>query len=299
MDFMEPDRVVLGADDARSRNFLRALYRPFEKSGVPIVLTTTVNAELIKYTANAFLALKLGFVNDVAELCEKAGGDIADVTRGIGLDRRIGESFLMPGPGFGGSCFPKDTRAFVATGRKFGAPQKLVETLIARNDQRKAVLARRILKEGRLRPGNAVAVLGLAFKANTDDVREAAALTVIPILQQAGLRVIAHDPKAIRNARQHLKDISSADCPYAACENASAVVVLTEWDEYRQLNLQRIASTLSGDAFFDFRNLFEPKAVTQHGLRYFSLGRAPVPICQRTGISSFDAWDRRVAALGG
>jgi len=297
-DFMEPDRIVLGADDTRSRNALRAIYRSFERAGVPMVITTTGNAELIKYSANAFLALKIGFINDVADLCEKTGGDIRDVTRGVGLDRRIGESFLSPGPGFGGSCFPKDTQAFAATGRQFGAPQKLIETLIARNDQRKLQLAQRILKEGRLAPGSTVAVLGLAFKANTDDVREAAALTIIPALQAAGLRVVAHDPKAMPNAQEHLHDVVWRDCPYAACKNASAIVVLTEWDEYRRLHLGRIARTLSGDVLFDYRNLFDPRSVTQHGLRYFSLGRAAAPVRQRAGISPIDRWDRRVAAPG-
>ncbi|WP_309084771.1 UDP-glucose/GDP-mannose dehydrogenase family protein [Chelativorans sp.] len=297
-DFMDPDRIVLGADDTRSRNVLRSIYRSFEKKGVPMVVTTTGNAELIKYSANAFLALKIGFINDVADLCEKTGGDIAEVTRGIGLDPRIGEAFLSPGPGFGGSCFPKDTRAFAATGREYGAPQKLVETLIARNDQRKTALARRILKEGQLQPGAAVAVLGLAFKANTDDVREAAALTIIPALQKAGLRVTAHDPKAIGNARQFVQDVTWADCPYKACAGASAVVILTEWDEYRQLNFGRLARTLSGDAVFDYRNLFEPRAVTQHGLRYFSLGRAAAAVAQRAGVAAIDTWDRRVAAPG-
>jgi len=296
-DFMEPDRIVLGADDTRSRNALRAIYRSFERAGVPMVITTTGNAELIKYSANAFLALKIGFINDVADLCEKTGGDIGDVARGIGLDPRIGESFLLPGPGFGGSCFPKDTRAFAATGREFGAPQKLVETLITGNDQRKLLLARRILKEGRFTPGSAVTVLGLSFKANTDDVREAAALTIIPALQEAGLRVIAHDPKAMANARKRLRDVTWVNCPYSACKETSAVVVLTEWDEYRQLDLGRIARTLSGDALFDYRNLFEPRSVIQHGLRYFSLGRA-ASLRQKAGVSPIDTWDRRVAAPG-
>jgi UDPglucose 6-dehydrogenase len=298
IDFMEPDRIVLGADDARSRNILRAIYRPFAKRGVPIVATTTANAELIKYSANAFLALKIGFINDVADLCEKAGGDVMEVARGIGLDSRIGEAFLAPGPGFGGSCFPKDTRAFAATGRQLGAPQKLVETLIARNEQRKTALARRILKDARIERGSTVAVLGLAFKANTYDVREAAALTIIPGLQQAGFRVAAHDPKAIVNARQHIQDVSWAECPYEACAGASAVVVLTEWEEYRRLDLARLAQSLSGDALFDYRNLFDPRAVAQHGLRYFSIGRAAASVRQRAGVSSLDTWGRRVAAPG-
>lgn len=173
-----------------------------------------------------------------------------------------------------------------------------METLIARNDQRKVALARRILKEGRLSPGGRVAVLGLAFKANTDDVRESAALTVIPALQESGLQVIAHDPKAEANARRHMKDVIWAESPYAACKGASAAIVLTEWDEYRQLNLSRLAGELSGDLLVDYRNLFDPQAVVQHGLRYISLGRSAAPADQCTGVSSLKTWDRRVAAPG-
>ncbi len=297
-DFMEPDRIVIGADDTRSRNIMRSIYRHFSQAGVPIVATTTSNAELIKYAANAFLALKIGFVNEVADLCEKAGGDIVDVARGIGLDRRIGESFLAPGPGFGGSCFPKDTRAFAATGRQFGAPQKLIETLVARNEQRKTGLARRILKEAQLPPGSTVAVLGLAFKSNTDDVRESAALNIIPLLRDAGLQVTVHDPKASMNARRHIKDVKWANCPYAACDGAGAAVILTEWDEYRKLDLARLARSLSGDALFDYRNLFDPRSVAQQGLRYFCIGRMAPSARQRAGVSSLDAWNQRVAAPG-
>ncbi|MFC6487904.1 UDP-glucose dehydrogenase family protein [Nitratireductor sp. GCM10026969] len=297
-DFAEPDRIVLGADDARSRRLLRSIYGTFEKIGIPMVVTSTGNAELIKYAANAFLAMKIGFINDVADLCEKAGGDIADVTRGIGLDHRIGDSFLQPGPGFGGSCFPKDTRAFAATGRQYGAPQKLIETLIARNDQRKTALARRIVKEARLAPGSKVTVLGLAFKANTDDVREAAALSIIPFLREAGMRVTVHDPKAAFNARAHLSDVTWSDCPYKACKDAAAVVLLTEWEEYRALDLARLAKALSGDFLFDYRNLFEPRTVARHGLRYASLGRSTVFTRQRADVSSLETWPRRIAAPG-
>ncbi|WP_173932737.1 UDP-glucose/GDP-mannose dehydrogenase family protein [Chelativorans sp. Marseille-P2723] len=297
-DFLSPDRIVIGADDARARNALRAIYRPFEKTGVPVVTTTTGNAELIKYAANAFLALKIGFVNDVANLCEMAGGDIGDVMHGIGLDGRIGRSFLMPGPGFGGSCFPKDTRAFAATGRQFGAPQKLIETLIDRNEQRKVLLARRILKEAKLVSGSRIAVLGLAFKANTDDVRESAALTLVPILQQAGMQVAVHDPRAASNARRYVSDVKWASNPYDACNGAAAAVILTEWDDYRRLDMARLARSLSGKTLFDYRNLFDPRSVTRYGLRYVSLGRPAAIVHQRAGVSSLDSWDRRVAAPG-
>lgn len=297
-DFAEPDRIVLGADDSRSRRLLRAIYGVFAKGGVPMVVTSTANAELIKYAANAFLALKIGFINDVADLCEKTGGDIADVTRGIGLDHRIGASFLQPGPGFGGSCFPKDTRAFAATGRKFGAQQKLVETLIACNDERKTALARRIVREAGLTSGSKVAVLGLAFKANTDDVRESAALSIIPFLREAGIRVTVHDPKAALSARWQLQDVAWSDCPYKACAGATAAVILTEWDEYRKLDLSRLAQMLSGGFLFDYRNLFEPRAVARHGLRYASLGRATASTPQRVGISTLETWQHSVAASG-
>lgn len=299
-DFMQPDRIVIGADDTRSRNILRAVFRPLWQRGVPVVATTTGNAEMIKYASNAFLALKIGFVNDLSDLCEKTGGNISDVAYGVGLDRRIGESFLAPGPGFGGSCFPKDARAFATTARQFGAPQRLVETLISRNDQRKVMLTRRILEAGRFSRGDTVAILGLAFKANTDDVRESAALTIIPLLQEEGLQVVAHDPKATKNASQHVKDVKWSKCPYAACDGAAAAVILTEWDEYRRLDLARIAGLLTGQLLIDYRNLFDPRNVSQHGLRYISLGRGggPANTGHHSGIPSLKSWDQQVAASG-
>src|SRR5690606_21795638 len=237
------------------------------------VLTSTVNAELIKYAANSFLALKVGFVNDVADLCEKADGDIAAVARGIGLDPRIGTRFLSPGPGFGGSCFPKDTEAFAAVGRRYAAPQRLIETLIARNEARKRGLARRILAELNGRPNARVALLGVAFKANTDDVREAAALTIVPLLQQAGVTVSAYDPQAGDNAAQLLKKVEWRDCPYETCRDADLTVVLTEWDVFRSLDLARLARQMRGRTIFDCRNLMDPQEVTRHGFRYVSIGR--------------------------
>lgn len=272
-DFLNPDRIVVGADDPRTAAILAKLYRPITLRGVRLLSTSTRNAELIKYAANAFLALKIGFINDVAELCEHMDGDIAEVAEGIGLDKRIGHSFLAPGPGFGGSCFPKDTRAFAMTGRQNGAPQRLIETLIAQNDERKARLASRILNAGSLSGGGKVAVLGLAFKANTDDVRESPALAIIPHLQKAGVRVRAHDPKAIANARDLLSDVDWLDCPYEAARGAQAVVILTEWDDYRCLQLRRLARLMSGSTLFDFRNLFDPAEVAEHGLRYVGIGR--------------------------
>jgi UDPglucose 6-dehydrogenase len=274
-DFMAADRIVVGADDKGVAEALRELYGAMIERGVPFISTSTTNAELIKYAANAFLALKIGFINDVANICELAGGDVSAVGHGIGLDRRIGQAFLQPGPGFGGSCFPKDTRAFAATGRRYDAPQALIETVINRNDERKAELAERVLAVfGAGSRAKTVAVLGLAFKAETDDVREAAALAIIPILQRAGIRVSAHDPKAQAPARRLLGEgIVWHDDLYEAANQADAVVVLTEWDDYRQMNLSRVAKLMSGQHLFDFRNLFEPEAATCHGLIYHSLGR--------------------------
>jgi UDPglucose 6-dehydrogenase len=273
-DFMQPDRIIVGVDDRVNARKLKELYRPLIERGIPFVTTSTTDAELIKYAANAFLALKIGFINDVANICENAGGDVTAVAHGIGLDRRIGQAFLNPGPGFGGSCFPKDTLAFAATGKRFDAPQPLIETLIQRNKQRKIELAQRVLAALADARQNKVTILGVAFKAHTDDVREAAALSVIPILQAAGLHIKAHDPKARDSAIQILgADVEWHDDLYAAVTDADAVVVLTEWDDYRRMDLSKLSKLMGGDHLFDFRNLFDPADVSRHGLRYHSLGR--------------------------
>jgi UDPglucose 6-dehydrogenase len=277
-DFLHPDRIVIGADDRRAAALLEELYEPLTRRQTPVVVTNTANAELIKYASNAFLALKIGFINDVADLCEQVGGEIEAVAKGMGLDRRIGTSFLSPGPGFGGSCFPKDTRAFVATGRKHRARQSLVETLVAKNETRKSSLARRVVSElGDRARGARVAVFGLAFKANTDDVRESAALTIIPLLQEAGLSVRAHDPQAEANAARHLRGVEMHDCPYAAAQGADAVLILTEWEDYRALDLKRLANAMSGSLLIDYRNLFTAQRIALHGLRYISLGKSASP----------------------
>ena len=275
-DFRNADRIVVGADDEGTANSLKELYRPLIEHGIPFVATSTIDAELIKYAANAFLALKIGFINDVANICENAGGDVTAVAKGIGLDRRIGQAFLQPGPGFGGSCFPKDTRAFAATGNRFDAPQALIETLIDCNEKRKSNLAHRILEVlGAGAQAKTVTILGVAFKAETDDVRESAALSIIPILQRCGISVRAHDPKAQAPARRTLgAGVEWHDDLYAAVDGADAVAVLTEWDDYRRMNLSRVADLMNGHHLFDFRNLFTPEDVIRHGLVYHSLGRA-------------------------
>lgn len=273
-DFMEPDRIVVGTDDQRTARRMKEVYAPLIAKGAPFISTSTVNAELIKYAANAFLALKIGFINDVADLCEKVEGDVSAVSRGIGLDRRIGGAFLEAGPGFGGSCFPKDTRAFAAIGRKNGAPQTLIETLIERNEMRKRRLAKKIVEQLRHTAGRGgrVAVLGVAFKANTDDAREAAALTIVPLLREAGLTVSVHDPRA---KDPSLRGVAWSDCPYRACKGADAVVVLTEWEEYRKLDLARLIKEMKGNLLFDYRNLFDREKVLASGFRHVAIGRAP------------------------
>jgi UDPglucose 6-dehydrogenase len=285
-DFLCPDRIVVGADDQRAARLLERLYAPLRRKGVPFIKTSTANAELIKYAANAFLALKIGFINDVANLCEAAGGDVTAVAEGIGLDRRIGTAFLAAGPGFGGSCFPKDTRAFAATGRRLGAPQALVETLIERNQERKKGLARRILHE--LQGEHAtrrVAVLGVAFKANTDDARESAALTIVPMLQEAGVTVAVHDPQAREQSAGLLPGVAWHDTPYAAAADAEAVVILTDWDEYRRLDLKRLARLMAGRTIFDFRNLLPAQEPARYGLRCIGIGRSDGQASNEPGVT--------------
>lgn len=276
-DFLCPDRIVIGADDRDACERLIELYRPLLDKGVPLVETATGNAELIKYAANAFLALKIGFINDVADLCETIDGDIVSVANGIGLDSRIGPAFLKPGPGYGGSCFPKDTEAFVKTGRLFNAPQPLIETLIARNNDRKRRIAERTLEEFAGIRNPTVAVLGAAFKANTDDVRESAALHIVPILQQANVRVRIFDPWATRNAEALLPAVTWAEDPYVAAEGADLLLILTEWEMFRSLDIGRLASLMRTRVVFDCRNLLDPEEMAQNGVRYLSLGRACVP----------------------
>jgi UDPglucose 6-dehydrogenase len=276
-DFLNPDRIVIGADDQDAAKRLIELYRPLLDKNIPLVETGTANAELIKYAANAFLALKIGFINDVADLCERIDGDISAVARGIGLDRRIGASFLSPGPGYGGSCFPKDTEAFAATGRHHRAPQPLVETLIDRNRKRRRQIADRVLNElGDVRSAS-VAILGVAFKANTDDVRDSPALDIIPLLQERGVKVTAFDPWASKKAARLLPGVSWKDDPYAAAADADLAVILTEWDVFRSLDLPRLGGAMASRILFDCRNILDPQEVARHDFRYLSIGRATVP----------------------
>jgi UDPglucose 6-dehydrogenase len=276
-DFLHPDRIIIGVEDERTATVLQQLYRPLTLRDVPLVITSCRTAELIKYAANSFLATRIGFINEMADLCEAAGCEIQDLARGIGLDRRIGQHYLHPGPGLGGSCFPKDTRALVFTAREFGAPVSIVEQVVASNERRKRTLIDRVKKAvgGDLK-GRRISLLGIAFKADTDDVRESAALVLIPALQQEGAVLAAYDPQAMSNGRAHFDEVQWCADPYSTVIGADAAVILTEWNEFRGLNLNKLAGRMAKPILLDLRNLFEPADVAAAGLRYVSLGRQPI-----------------------
>lgn len=276
-DFMRPDRVVVGTSVARAQDVMRQVYRPLFLNETPMLFTTRESAEVIKYAANAFLATKITFINEIADLCEQVGADVQHVAKGIGLDGRIGSKFLNAGPGFGGSCFPKDTLALARTGQKYGAPQRIVETVVGVNEDRKARMADKIIAAmgGDVR-GKTIGVLGVAFKPNTDDMRDAPSLTILPILQQAGAKVMAYDPEAMDVAKSMIKDVAWCGNAYDAAKAADALVIITEWNEFRALDLSRLKSLMKGTAVIDLRNIYKPAEMQDTGLRYVSIGRAPV-----------------------
>ena len=275
-DFMRPDRVLVGTDSPRAADVMRAIYRPLYINETPVVVTSPETAEITKYAANAFLATKITFINEIARLCEKAGGNVQDVAKAMGMDRRIGPKFLHAGPGYGGSCFPKDTKALAQTGRDFGVPQSIVETVIEANDQTKKTLADRIVTYfGGTLTGKKIGVLGVSFKPETDDMSEAASLT-IPILQAAGASVTAYDPVAIKVAPALLPGVNWADEAYGVANGADAVVILTEWNEFRALDLDRMAKEMANPVLFDFRNIYNPADMATRAFSYFSVGRADV-----------------------
>jgi len=273
-DFMRPDRVVIGAESERAREVMKSLYRPLYLIETPIVFTSIETSELIKYAANTFLAAKITFINEIADLCEKVGADVHDVARGIGLDGRIGRKFLHPGPGYGGSCFPKDTLALVRTAQEAGAPLKIIETVVAVNDARKKAMAAKIVAAcGGSVKGKTIGVLGLTFKPNTDDMRDAASLEILPALQAAGARVQAFDPEGMHEARQMLRDVVMCDDAYAAMKDADALVVLTEWNEFRALDLERAKKLLRRPVVVDLRNIYAPNEMVAAGFKYTGIGR--------------------------
>ncbi|MEQ8695335.1 MAG: UDP-glucose/GDP-mannose dehydrogenase family protein [Bauldia litoralis] len=276
-DFMRPDRVVIGATDERARDVMRRLYRPLYLLETPILFTSLETSELIKYAANSFLATKITFINEVADLCERLGADVHDVARGIGLDGRIGPKFLHPGPGYGGSCFPKDTLALVKTARDVDTPIRIVETVVDINDQRKKAMAGRVIEacEGSV-DGKTVAVLGVTFKPNTDDMRESPSLEIIPALQAAGAAIRAYDPEGMEEAGKLLDNVDWCEGAYEALIDADAVVILTEWNQFRNLDIDRMKALMRTPVVVDMRNIYVPRDMAEAGVRYVSIGR-PTP----------------------
>jgi len=274
-DFKHPDRIVVGTEDERAKEVMAELYRPLYLNAAPLLYTGRRTAELIKYAANAFLATKVTFINEIAELCEKVGADVQEVARGIGLDNRIGAKFLHAGPGFGGSCFPKDALALIKTGQDHEAPLRIVETIMAVNDQRKRAMGRKVAAAlgGNLR-GKTVAVLGLTFKPNTDDMREAPAIALITALRDMGAAVRAYDPAGMEQAKPLLPDIAYADSAYACAQAADALVIVTEWEQFRALDLARLKAIMARPVVVDLRNVYRSEDMAKHGFAYHSVGRS-------------------------
>ncbi|MCJ9669563.1 MULTISPECIES: UDP-glucose/GDP-mannose dehydrogenase family protein [unclassified Neorhizobium] len=272
-DFKRPDRIVVGLSDERARGVMTEVYRPLYLNQSPLLFTSRRTSELIKYAANAFLAMKITFINEMADLCERVGADVQDVSRGIGLDGRIGSKFLHAGPGYGGSCFPKDTLALAKTAQDYESPVRLIETTIAVNDTRKRAMGRKVIAAagGDVR-GKKVAVFGLTFKPNTDDMRDSPAIAVVQTLQDAGAIVSGYDPEGMENARQ-LMAIEFADGPYQAAEGADVAVLVTEWNEFRALDLERLKSVMKSPVLVDLRNVYRAREVEAHGFTYTGVGK--------------------------
>lgn len=278
-DFKRPDRVVVGTEDENAKRVMRSLYRPLFINETPILFTSRRTSELIKYAGNAFLATKITFINEMADLCEAVGANVQEVARGIGLDKRIGTKFLHAGPGYGGSCFPKDTLALTRTAEEAGTPVTIVQAVIDANDQRKANMADKVIKavnehnQGGGVMGKTIAVLGLAFKPNTDDMRDAPSLTIIPRLTEAGATIRAYDPESMEEAKSLLTDIEYYEDAYSCMNGADAVVIITEWDEFRALDIKRIKSLLTEPVLVDLRNIYRPETMKGHGFTYANIGR--------------------------
>lgn len=274
-DFKRPDRVVVGAEDDRARELMRALYRPLNLNETPILFTNRRTAELTKYAANAFLAAKITFINEMADICEKTGANVQDVARGIGLDRRIGSKFLHAGPGYGGSCFPKDTLALVRTAQQFQSPTRIIEAVVEVNAERKRRMVEKIERAcGGSVKGKTVAILGLTFKPETDDMRDAPSLDIVPGLIERGARVHAHDPQGVKEAKHMLPEtVVYCDTPYEAAKAADAVVIVTEWNEYRALDLEKLAEGMNAKVLVDLRNIYRAEEVSPLGFTYVSVGR--------------------------
>lgn len=273
-DFKRPDRVVVGTDHEQAKEVMRELYRPLYLNETPIVFTNRRTSELIKYAANAFLAVKITFINEMADLCEKVGANVQEVSKGIGLDGRIGPKFLNAGPGYGGSCFPKDTLALTKTANDYESPVRIVDTVVEVNAARKKAMAEKVLEAmGGDVSGKTIGVLGLAFKPNTDDMRDAPSLDIVPALIAAGATVKAYDPESMEEASHMMDGINYTKNPYEALEGADAAVIITEWDQFRALDLTRVKDTLKGNVVVDLRNIYDPADMAKRGFDYTSVGR--------------------------
>ncbi len=273
-DFKRPDRIVIGTEDEAARQVMRDIYRPLFLNQAPILFTSRRSAELIKYAANAFLATKITFINEMADLCEAVGADVQDVSRGIGLDNRIGAKFLHAGPGYGGSCFPKDTLALLKTAEDFDAPVRIVEAVVKANDSRKRAMGRKIITAmGGSARGKTVGLLGLTFKPNTDDMRDAPSLAIVQALIDAGARVVAYDPEGMAIAQTMMPEVQYVTSAYAVAEGADAVAIVTEWDAFRALDLARLAKSMAVPCLVDLRNIYRPADAVRAGLDYHSVGR--------------------------
>ena len=273
-DFMRPDRVVIGVETERAQGLMNDLYRPLHLIQTPILFTKLETAELVKYATNAFLATKITFINEVADLCEKVGANVHDIAKGMGLDGRIGNKFLHAGPGYGGSCFPKDTLAMVRTAQSVGVDLKIVEAVVAANNNRKRDMAKRVIKAcGGNVAGKTITLLGVTFKPNTDDMRDSPSLDIIPMLHEAGAVIRAYDPAGMEEAKHLLKNVNWCEDTYEALEGADALVIVTEWNEFRSLNFDRIKKILKGSVIVDLRNIYDPKTMTKAGFQYSSIGR--------------------------
>ncbi|RIJ18234.1 UDP-glucose/GDP-mannose dehydrogenase family protein [Henriciella mobilis] len=276
-DFKIPDRVVVGTDSERAREVMRELYRPLFLNETPILFTSRRTSELIKYAANAFLAVKITFINEMADLCEAVGANVQEVSRGIGLDGRIGRKFLNAGPGYGGSCFPKDTLALTRTANEAGSPVRIVDTVVEVNAARKKAMAAKVIKAmGGDVKGKTIGVLGLAFKPNTDDMRDAPSLDIVPALIEAGAKVVAYDPEGMHEAQKLMSGLDYAEDAYGAIEGADAMVIITEWDQFRALDLDRVKTLLKSDVVVDLRNIYAPEDMAKRGFEYTSVGRPTV-----------------------
>ena len=277
-DFKRPDRVVVGTDNSKAKAVMRDIYRPLFLNETPMLFTSRRTSELIKYAANSFLATKITFINEMADLCEAVGADVQQVAKGIGLDKRIGGKFLHAGPGYGGSCFPKDTLALTRTAEEANVPLTIVSSVVDANEARKRRMAHKIIdavgrETGGDLAGKTIAVLGLAFKPNTDDMRDAPSLTIIPRLQDKGAKIVAYDPASIEEAKHLMKNVDYVEGPYTAINGADALVIITEWDEFRALDMSRVKETLAAPVLIDLRNIYNPTQMTDLGFDYVSVGR--------------------------